>query len=298
MKILVIGRSGQVARALVERARVERARVGHAGPDDVVALGRPEADLTRPESLARALERTAPEVVVNAAAYTAVDAAESDEAAAAALNAEGPGALAALCAAAAVPLIHISTDYVFDGTLERPYREDDPLAPASAYGRTKAAGEAAVRAAGGRHLIARTAWVYSPYGKNFVKTMLRLGAERDRLTVVNDQHGNPTSALDIADTLLALAHRHAAWPAGGEVVHVAGRGDTTWRDFAAAIVASLPAPPRVAGIPTSQYPTPARRPANSRLDTARLATRYGLTLPDWPTSLRVVLDRLAADPDG
>lgn len=293
MKVLVIGRSGQVARALIERAPS-----APAGGAAVTALGRPDVDLTAPDTLARALAAAAPDVVVNAAAYTAVDAAESDEAAAQALNAAGPGHLAQQCAAAGIPLIHISTDYVFDGTLARPYREDDPLAPASAYGRTKAAGEAAVRAAGGRTLIARTAWVYSPFGKNFVKTMLRLGAERDRLTVVNDQHGNPTSALDIADTLLALARKRASWPAGGEIVHVAGQGDTTWCDFAAAIVATLPAPPEVTGIATSDYPTPATRPANSRLDTARLEARYGLTLPPWEASLKTVLDRLAADPSG
>ena len=286
MKILVIGRSGQVARALAERS----------GEAEIHTAGRPEVDLTAPGTIARALDATRPDVVVNAAAYTAVDAAESDEAAARALNAEGPGRLAERCAADGVPLIHISTDYVFDGTLDRPYREDDPIAPKSVYGRTKAEGEAAVRAAGGRHLIARTAWVYSPFGKNFVKTMLRLGAERDRLTVVADQHGNPTSALDIADTLLALAHRHADWPAEGETVHVAGTGEATWCDFARAIVATLPSPPEVEGIPTSAYPTPATRPANSRLDGTRLSQRYGLTLPPWPASLRVVLDRLAADP--
>ena len=284
MKILVIGRSGQVARALAERG----------GAAEIHTAGRPEVDLTAPGTIARALDAAAPDVVVNAAAYTAVDAAESDEAAARALNAEGPGRLAERCAADGVPLIHISTDYVFDGTLDRPYREDDPIAPKSVYGRTKAEGEAAVRAAGGRHLIARTAWVYSPFGKNFVKTMLRLGAERDTLPVVDDQRGNPTSAADIADALLGLVDQAAAWPEGGEIVHVAGTGETTWRDFAEAITATLPHPPVVKGIATADYPTPARRPANSRLDTTRLKTRYGIELPRWEDSLKVVLARLAA----
>ncbi|RAH96517.1 dTDP-4-dehydrorhamnose reductase [Acuticoccus sediminis] len=288
MKVLVIGHSGQVARALVERA----------DGDTVTALGRPEIDLAAPDTLARAFDAATPDVVVNAAAYTAVDAAESDEDAARALNATGPGRLAERCAADGVPLIHISTDYVFDGTLDRPYREDDPIAPQSAYGRTKAEGEAAVRAAGGRTLVARTAWVYSPFGKNFVKTMLRVGAERDTLTVVADQHGNPTSALDIADALLALARQSAAWPDGGEIVHVAGRGDTTWCDFARAIVASLPEPPTVKAITTADYPTPATRPANSRLDGTRLAERYGIAMPHWTQSLDVVLARLAGSPEG
>lgn len=295
MPILVVGRSGQVARALLERGNRERGEGGERG-EEIVALGRPELDLTDADSIARALDKTAPDLVVNAAAYTAVDAAESDEDTAFALNAAGPGELARRCAAAGVPLIHISTDYVFDGTLARPYREDDPVAPTSAYGRTKAAGERAVQEAGGRSLIARTAWVYSPFGKNFVKTMLRVGATRDTLTVVDDQHGNPTSAHDIADTLLALGRRHADWP-DGEIVHVAGTGDTTWCGFATAIVATLPNPPTVTPITTAEYPTPARRPANSRLDGTRLASRYGLALPHWQDALPPVLERLRAEPD-
>ena len=253
--ILVIGRSGQVATALVERA----------GPHRVVALGRPEADLTDPDSLVAALAAVRPDAVFNAAAYTAVDAAEADEAAAHALNADGPGALARLCAERDVPLIHLSTDYVFDGTLDRPYREDDTTGPTSAYGRTKLAGERAVTAAGGRALIARTAWVYAPFGRNFVRTMLRLGAERDVMRVVADQRGNPTSALDIADALVAIAAAND-WPATPEVVHLAGSGETTWHGFATAIFAASPYRPRVDPVATADYPTPARRPANSRLD--------------------------------
>ena len=286
MTLLVVGRSGQVAQALQEAAAAR----GIA----LTALGRPDIDLADPATIDAALARTAPSAVINAAAYTAVDQAESDEAAAFALNAAGPGHLARACAAAGVPLVHISTDYVFDGTAGRAYREDDEVAPQSAYGRTKAAGEEAVLAAGGRALIARTAWVYSPFGKNFVKTMLRLGAERDTLQVVDDQRGNPTSAADIADALLALVDQAAAWPEGGEIVHVAGTGETTWRDFAEAITATLPHPPVVKGIATADYPTPARRPANSRLDTTRLKTRYGIELPRWEDSLKAVLARLAA----
>ncbi|MBJ3775288.1 dTDP-4-dehydrorhamnose reductase [Acuticoccus mangrovi] len=289
MRCLVIGRSGQVATALVERA------AAHTGPSaaDVVALGRPDLDLCRPESIAAAISRVEPDVVVNAAAYTAVDQAESEPEAAAALNAAGPAALAGLCAAADIPLVHLSTDYVFDGTLDRPYREDDPIAPASVYGRTKAEGEAAVMAAGGRALVLRTAWVYSPFGKNFVKTMLRLGAERDRLRVVSDQVGNPTSALDIADAVLRLAAMRDGWGSGGEILHLAGTGETSWHGLAEAIFAGTAAPPVVEPIPTSAYPTPARRPANSRLDTTRLAERYGIVLPPWRESLAVTLDRLA-----
>ena len=283
MRILVIGHSGQVATALAERSRTH----GHT----LITRGRPAADLLVPETLERAMDETAPDLVVNAAAYTAVDAAETDEAAAHALNAEGPGALARLCAARDRPLVHLSTDYVFDGTLERPYREDDTMNPASVYGRTKAAGETAVREAGGRALILRTAWVYSPFGRNFVRTMLRVGAERDHLRVVADQHGNPTSALDIADGILALAARSGDWPSTPDVVHLAGQGEATWHSFAEAIFSWSPYAPVVQAIPTRDYPTPARRPANSRLDCAKLAREYGITLPDWRESARAVVVR-------
>ncbi|WP_420394446.1 dTDP-4-dehydrorhamnose reductase [Acuticoccus sp.] len=282
MRILVIGRSGQVARALVERA----------GAHDVVALGRGDVDLADPATLPPALERVAPDAVINAAAYTAVDQAEVEEGNARALNADGPAALARLCAKEGVPLVHLSTDYVFDGTMDRPYREDDPVAPRSAYGRTKADGEVAVREAGGRSLVARTAWVYSPFGRNFVKTMLRVGAEREVLTVVDDQRGNPTSALDLAEALIGLCEHADTWPVGGEVVHVAGAGETTWHGFAEAIFVLSPHRPHVRPVPTREYPTPAVRPANSRLDCSKLTTRYGLTLPTWQASLPSVVERL------
>lgn len=288
MHILVAGSSGQVATALRERAPL------HGGGARVTALGRPDLDLADDASIAAALTRTAPDAVVNAAAYTAVDAAETDEAAAFALNAEGPGTLARLCAERGLPFVHLSTDYVFDGTLDRPYREDDPTGPRSAYGRSKLAGELAVLAAGGRAVVARTAWVYAPFGRNFVATMLRVGAERDTLRVVADQRGNPTSALDIADAILGLLDRRESWCDGPELLHLAGTGETTWHGFAEGIFAASPYRPRVEAITTADYPTPAARPANSRLDCARLRDRYGIALPDWRRSLPDVVGRLLA----
>lgn len=284
MRVLVIGQSGQVAQSLLER--------GPAAGAVVVACGRPDTDLTSEASLSRAIADNAPDVVVNAAAYTAVDAAEDDEAAALALNATGPKMLAQLCAARGLPLVHISTDYVFDGRLTRPYREDDPTGPRSAYGRTKLAGENAVLASGARTIVARTAWVYSPFGKNFVKTMLRVGAERDQLKVVADQRGNPTSALDIADAILKLCSAREAWPAGGTVVHLTASGEASWHEFAEAIFAAAGLSPQVLAIATHEYPTPAQRPANSRLDGARLEETFGIRLPDWRDSLPAVVARI------
>lgn len=287
MRVLVIGRSGQVAQSLLER--------GAEAGVSVEAIGRPDADLARPETLENALARTEADMIINAAAYTAVDAAETDEDAAHALNAQGPGALARLCAVRKVPLIHISTDYVFDGTADRPYREDDPIAPRSAYGRTKADGEKAVADSGADALIVRTAWVYSPFGKNFVRTMLRVGAERDTLSVVADQRGNPTSALDIADALLGLAAARASWPTGAHIVHLSGTGDATWHAFAEAIFEAADLSPTVNAISTSDYPTPAARPANSRLDNTRLREEFGISLPHWRESLPPIVARLLAD---
>lgn len=282
MRVLVAGRSGQVATALRERA----------GRHAVTALGRPDLDLTDPASLAAALDRVRPDAVVNAAAFTAVDRAETEASAAFALNADGPATLARLAADRGVPLVHLSTDYVFDGTLPRPYREDDPTGPGTVYGRSKLAGEAAVIAAGGPALVVRTAWVYAPFGHNFVRTMLRLAAERDTLRVVADQHGNPTSALDIADALLRLLEARGDWPGSPELLHLAGTGETTWHGLAEAVVALSPRRPTVEPIATADYPTPAARPANSRLDCTRLADRWGVTLPDWRDSVREVVARL------
>ena len=292
--ILVVGAEGQVARALRERAA--------DAPVAVVARGRPALDLAAPATILAALDEVRPAAVVNAAAYTAVDRAESEEDAAFAINAGGVGVLARAAAERGIPLVHLSTDYVFDGTKDGPYVETDATGPAGAYGRTKLAGEEAVKAAGGPALVCRTAWVYSPFGHNFVKTMLRVAATRDTLRVVDDQHGNPTSALDIADAILALVARAGAdgWPSGEDVVlHLAGTGETTWCRLARKVfeVSGMLGGPSAAveAIATSEYPTPARRPANSRLDTTRLRHRYGIALPRWEESVEAVVRRLLAE---
>ncbi len=293
-RILVTGAAGQVASSLVER--------GGQSHHAICAMGRPQLDLTDPATVVAAAEAVRPTVIVNAAAYTAVDKAEEEEAAAFAVNADGVAALARLAAERSIPLVHISTDYVFDGRLDRPWREDDPTNPESAYGRSKRAGEEAVRDAGGPALVCRTAWVYGPFGGNFVKTMLRVGATRDRLTVVDDQYGNPTASLDIADAILALvdACGRLGWPApDDQILHLAGTGETSWCGLARhvfAVSGELGGPvAEVEPIPTSAWPTPARRPANSRLDTARLSSRYGIALPDWRDSVRATVARLLAE---
>lgn len=289
MRILITGRDGQVAQSLAERA------AGH----ELVFAARPDFDLADPASIERAVVAARPDLIVSAAAYTAVDKAEDEPERAMAVNGEGPGVLARAAARIDVPVIHLSTDYVFDGTLDRPYREDDPVGPIGVYGATKLAGERAVAASGARHVILRTAWVYSPFGANFVKTMLRLAADRDQLSVVEDQVGCPTSALDIADAILALAAR---WKddsvhGGDAVYHLAGTGEANWADFARAVFAESVArggpSAEVTGIPASAYPTRARRPENSRLDCTRLAETFGYRAPDWGSSLHEVMARLA-----
>jgi dTDP-4-dehydrorhamnose reductase len=287
VKILVTGRDGQVARSLAERG----------GAHELTFAGRPELDLADPASIERAVAAAAPDLVVSAAAYTAVDKAEDEPDLAMAVNGEGPGALARAAARMGVPVIHLSTDYVFDGSLDRPWREDDPVAPINTYGATKLAGERAVAASGVAYAILRTAWVYSPFGSNFVRTMLRLAETRDALAVVDDQIGCPTSALDIADAILAIAGAWAAEPARGinTIYHFAGTGEASWADFARAIFEERgrrggPAA-EVKGIPASAYPTRARRPANSRLDCRKFAQAF-YPPPAWRDSLRVVTDRL------
>lgn len=290
MKMLVTGCQGQVARSLAERARGARVAIRLAG--------RPELDLCRPETIAAAVERHAPEVIVSAAAYTAVDRAETERELAWRVNAEAPGHLARAAAAAGIPIIHLSTDYVFDGSGERPWRETDATAPLGVYGRTKLAGEAAVIEAGGRHVILRTAWVYSPFGSNFLRTMLRLAEARDEIGVVADQVGNPTSALDIADGVMRVAANLLGErsPNATGVFHMAGSGETSWAGMAEHVFAcsqecGLPSA-RVLPISTADYPTPAQRPANSRLDCTRLGECHGVTLPDWRASVRDVVARL------
>lgn len=293
MRILVTGTEGQVARALAERAKWHGV--------DVVLLGRPALDLTDPGSVRRVIGETAGDVVVNAAAYTAVDQAEKEPDLARAVNEVGAGAVAEAARARAMPIIQISTDYVFDGSGDRPFRETDPVAPLGVYGRTKLAGEEAVASAHPDHAILRTAWVYSPFGKNFVKTMLRVAKDRDEVSVVADQHGSPTSALDIADGVLAVAKGLVARPQDVSlrgVFHMCGTGYTTWADLAAEIFAvseRLGGPcARVRRIATADYPTPAKRPANSRLDCSKLREAHGVSLPEWQRSVAECIDRLHA----
>lgn len=293
MRICVTGREGQIVRALIERA---------AGRGlDIVTLARPDFDLAEPAGARAAIERIRPDLVVNAAAYTAVDQAESEPDLALRINGEAAGAIAAAAAARDLPVIHISTDYVFDGLKPIPYREDDPAGPTSAYGRSKLAGEIAVRAGNPRHLILRTAWVHSHEGRNFVRTMLRLAETRDRVNVVSDQFGNPSYAPDIAEAILALAPRIAALSEGDArfgTYHLAGTGDTSWAGFAAAIFDHLARrgmkAPALTPIATADYPTPAARPANSRLDCGKLADVFSLRLPHWSDALARGLDRLLA----
>jgi len=290
--ILVAGKTGQLARCLAQEA--------HRRGTALVALGRPELDLTHPETLARAVEAHAPCAIVNAAAYTAVDRAEAEPALAMAVNRDGAGALAAAAAGLGVPFIHVSTDYVFDGRKDGAYVEEDTPSPLGAYGRSKLAGEAAVRAACPAGVILRTSWVYSPFGQNFVTTMLRLAATREKVQVVDDQHGGPTAAFDLADAILDLVNRLTAATrdrdAGG-IYHLAAAAETTWHGFAAAIFAGWARRgrrvPVLEPITTAEYPTPARRPANSRLDCSKIARVFGLRLPPWRSSLERCLDELA-----
>lgn len=288
MKILVSGRDGQVARSLGERGN------GH----ELVFAGRPQMDLADPASIERTIGAVSPDLVVSAAAYTAVDAAEAEPELAMQLNGEAPGMLARAAAGVGARLIHLSTDYVFDGGLDRPWREDDPVAPLNVYGRTKLAGEQAVAASSATHLILRTAWVFSPFGRNFVRTMLHLAESRDRLNVVEDQNGCPTSAFDVADAIMAIAAGWQREPAAGanSLFHFAGSGTTSWAGFARAIFQESAArggpSAQVIGVPATSYPTPARRPANSCLDSAKFARVFGHRAPPWRTSLARVMDRL------
>jgi dTDP-4-dehydrorhamnose reductase len=293
MRLLVTGKAGQVVTALIER--------GMATGVDIFALGRPEFDLTNAEAGMDAIAAAKPDAIVSAAAYTAVDKAETDEAAAEAVNAAGPGAVAGIAAQLGLPVIHLSTDYVFDGSKLEPYVETDPTNPLGVYGRTKLAGEQAIIAGTPNHAILRTAWVYSPFGNNFLKTMLRVGADRPELRVVADQWGNPTSALDIADGVLLVARNLKEQPDNHDlrgVFHMVGTGEASWADFATEIFAisnELGGPsPSVSRITTDDYPTPARRPANSRLNTSKLQNIHGVALPAWQTSTRATIARLLA----
>lgn len=290
MRIAVTGKSGQVVSSLIERG----ASAGH----EVIAVGRPELDLADPASIMPALRARAPDLVVSAAAYTAVDKAETETALAHAVNAMGAGAVAQAARALDLPLIHVSTDYVFDGGLDRAYRETDRVGPTGAYGASKLAGEMAVLEAQRNSAILRVAWVYSPFGNNFVRTMLRLATDRDEISVVADQIGNPTSALDIADGILRVARNLVANadPALRGVFHMTAQGEASWADFAQGIFTASAArggpAAAVHRITTADYPTPATRPANSRLNSGRIAQLHGVSLPDWRDSLPGVVSRL------
>jgi dTDP-4-dehydrorhamnose reductase len=282
MRLLVFGKSGQVATELARRL-----------PGEVTArfLGRAEADLTDPAACAMQIGDC--DAVINAAAWTAVDKAEAEEAAATVVNGDAPAAMGRACAAQGIPFLQVSTDYVFDGSGDRAFRPDDPTGPQGAYGRSKLAGEIGVRGSGARHLILRTSWVVSAHGTNFVKTMLRLGREREALSVVADQIGGPTPAAAIADALLTAAGALVAGHPGG-THHFAGAPDTTWADFARAIMARAGLACTISDIPSSAWPTPARRPANSRLDCSAFTSAFGIARPDWRAGLDDILQELTA----
>jgi dTDP-4-dehydrorhamnose reductase len=280
MSLLVFGRTGQVAREL------------RALAPEATFLARDMADLANPDGCADAIQRLAPKAVINAAAFTAVDRAEEEEALAQTINGAAPGAMAQACAGLDIPFVHISTDYVFAGTGTAPWRPQDPTAPLGAYGRTKLAGEAAVRAAGGRHAILRTSWVFSPHGANFLKTMLRLSESRKALNVVADQIGGPTPARDIARACLRIAEALKSGPELAGTYHFSGAPDASWADFARAIFDQTGRAVTVTGIPTTDYPTPAARPLNSRMDCTDLEAAFGIDRPDWRRGLAETLENL------
>lgn len=290
IRVVVTGSQGQVATALAERA--------DAAGLELRATTREELDLAEPRTIEPALTRLSPQVILSAAAYTAVDKAESEPDLARRINADGPRELARVAATHGIPIVHLSTDYVFDGTKTSPYVETDPTGPVSVYGATKLEGEEAIAAGTPNHAIVRVAWVYSPFGANFVRTMLRLAETRDVLRVVADQRGGPTSAFDIADALLAMSRRLVEDPAPElrSTFHLPPQGEASWAEFARAIFTGARARGakgcEVEEIGTADYPTPARRPANSRLDGGKIARAYGITLPRWQDSLDDCLDRL------
>jgi dTDP-4-dehydrorhamnose reductase len=283
MKLVVTGANGQVGWELTRRA------AGH----QVAALDLAELDITDARAVHDALVKHDAEAVINAAAYTAVDKAEQEPELAFAVNRDGPANLASSCADLGIPLLHISTDYVFDGNQTAPYREDDPVAPLGVYGLSKWAGEEAVRLTLPKHIVLRVSWVFGVHGHNFVKTILRLAGEREELRVVADQRGCPTFAGDIAEVLLALVDRSGDAPWG--TYHYCGTPATTWHGFAQAIVKSacIRGPIRaknIIPITTAEYPTPAKRPVNSVLDCSRLHKSFGIAPGPWETGLEALLD--------
>lgn len=296
MRILLTGAKGQVGGALHSLL---------AKHGTVFAPSHAEFDLSKPEMLAGALDGFKPDLIINPAAYTAVDRAEDERELAFLANGKGPEAIAKWSARHRVPLIHFSTDYVFDGSGDKPRREDSPTGPLSVYGASKLAGDLAIQAAGGPHLIARTSWVYAASGANFLRTIARLAGERKELRIVADQIGAPTTANTIADTVARLVLSNAAnldelFVRNGGVVNLACSGETSWHDFAGAIVAGLKsrgvklAVETITPIATADFPTKAKRPANSRLDLSRLKDRFGVTTPTWQEALLPELDNFVA----
>jgi dTDP-4-dehydrorhamnose reductase len=281
--VLVFGKSGQVA--------TELQRAG-----GVLAVGREDADLAKPEVCAEAIRRVKPHAVINAAAYTAVDRAESDEDLAGLVNAAAPAAMAEACKTLGVPFVHLSTDYVFSGDGTQPWQPEDLTGPQNAYGRSKRAGEEAIRAVGGYYAILRTSWVFSAHGANFVKTMLRLSQTRDSLSVVADQVGGPTSARAIAAAALRIAAGLGEAPSRAGVYHFSGAPDVSWAEFATEIFRQAGRSVAVVPISTSEYPTPAKRPLNSRLDCRSTEAAFGLARPDWRQDLSDVLSELGVCP--
>ncbi|HTM81124.1 dTDP-4-dehydrorhamnose reductase [Asticcacaulis sp.] len=290
MRILVTGKEGQVDTSLQT--------LGDKLGLEIIRIGLPEIDLSQPETLEAPVRDARPDVIISSAAYTTVDKAETEAELAQTINGDAPGALARLAAELDIPILHLSTDYVFAGDKHGAYDETDTPAPASVYGKTKLSGEDQIRAATDNHVILRTAWVYSPYGNNFVKTMLRLGETRDELNVVADQYGCPTYAPEIARALLAVAQQVVIDrdPTLRGTFHLTGQGETNWAEFAEAIFAGAESrgrkPVRIKPIPASEYPTPAKRPANSRLNGDKLDDTYGLRLDPWRESLDDCLDQL------
>lgn len=283
MRLLVFGQTGQVARELARRL-----------PLGVTArfLGRAEADLMRPDQVRNAILSAGADAVVNAAAWTAVDLAETQEAAATVVNGASVGAMARACAETGLPFLTISTDYVFDGAGTRPFRPADPVGPLGAYGRSKLVGERLVAKAGGHWLILRTSWVVSAFGTNFVKTMLRLGHEREVLRVVADQVGGPTPAAALADALIVAAQAMVAGAPGG-IQHFAGAPDASWADLARTVMAGAGLACRIEEIPSEAYPAPARRPRNSRLDCSEFERSFGISRPQWRPGVAAILRELS-----
>lgn len=279
MSILVFGKTGQVARELQARA-------------PVVALGRDEADLSDPAACAAVIAARSPSAVINAAAYTGVDKAEEEERLATLVNGEAPAAMAEACAALDIPFVHISTDYVFDGSGRQPWQPNDPRQPSNAYGRSKLNGERGVEKAGGRFAVLRTSWIFSSHGQNFLKTMIDLSDTRSELNVVDDQVGGPTPASGIAEACLKIA-RELQWNAGKSgLYHFSGTPDVSWASFARTIFEAAGKDVSILGIPTSEYPTPAVRPLNSRLDCSATADAFSLAQPDWFEAVKEILDEL------